>query len=48
MDRITYLLRGQTRRKYVSCTDGIPMSMSMNVFGKPYDLVIVRLILVNM
>ena len=48
MNRITYLLSGHVRKKCVTCTDGIPMFMSMNVFVKQYGLMNVRLILVNM
>ena len=48
MNRITYLVRGQIRKNRVSRADDVSMFMSMNVFVKPYALMIVRLILVNM
>ena len=47
MNRITYLLGGHIRKNWVNCTDSIPVYMGVNVFVKPYALIIVRLILVK-
>ena len=46
MNIITYLVRRQIRKNYVSCADDVSMSVCMNVFVEPNALMIVWLILV--